>query len=95
LRRDVSLKKKQEPYFEKVFFLLEIETYFRRALLKRNLKLYNESECAMMYESVSALYCTRVSTMGWLRLVRSFKLYVSFAEYRLFYRALLQKRPVI
>jgi len=33
--------------------------------------------------------------MGWLRPVSSLKLQVSFAEYRLFYRALLQKRPVI
>jgi len=33
--------------------------------------------------------------IGWLRLVGSFKLLVSFAEYRLFYRALLQKRPII
>jgi len=33
--------------------------------------------------------------MGWLLLVGSFKLYVSFAEYSLFYRTLLQKRPVI
>jgi len=33
--------------------------------------------------------------MGWLRLVGSLKLYVSFAEYCLFYRALLQKRPII
>jgi len=33
--------------------------------------------------------------MGWLRLVGSLKLYVSFAEYSLFYRALLQKRPII
>jgi len=33
--------------------------------------------------------------MGWLRSVGSIKLQVSFAEYRLFYRALLQKRPVI
>jgi len=32
---------------------------------------------------------------GWLRLVGSLKLYISFAEYRLFYRALLQKRPII
>jgi len=32
--------------------------------------------------------------MGCLRLVGSFKLYVSFAEYSLFYRALLQKRPM-
>jgi len=34
-------------------------------------------------------------TMGWLRIVGSWKLYVSFAEYRRFYRALLQKRPII
>jgi len=33
--------------------------------------------------------------MGWLRLVGSLKSHVSFAEYRLFYRALLRKRPVI
>ena len=33
--------------------------------------------------------------MGWLRLVESIKLDVSFAEYRLFCRALLQKRPTI
>jgi len=33
--------------------------------------------------------------MGWLRLVGSLKLQVSFAEYHLFYRALLQKRPTI
>jgi len=35
------------------------------------------------------------NNMGWLRLVGSLKLYVSFAEYHLFYRALLQKRPII
>jgi len=33
--------------------------------------------------------------MGWLRLVGSLKLQVSFAEYRLIYRSLLQKRPII
>jgi len=33
--------------------------------------------------------------MGRLQLVGSIKLQVSFAEYRLFYRALLQKRPII
>ena len=39
---------------------------------------------------------SRQSThMGWLRLVGSLKLQVSFAEYRLFYRALSQKRPII
>ena len=36
-----------------------------------------------------------IITIGWLRLVGSLKSYVSFAEYRLFYRALLQKRPMI
>jgi len=38
---------------------------------------------------------TEICTMGWIRLVGSLKLQVSFAEYRLFYRALLQKRPII
>jgi len=33
--------------------------------------------------------------MGWLRLVGFLKLHVSFAEYHLFYRAILQKRPII
>jgi len=33
--------------------------------------------------------------MGWLRLVGSIKLYVSFAEYSLFYRFLLQLGPLI
>ena len=33
--------------------------------------------------------------MGWLRLVGSNKTQVSFAEYDLSYRALLQKRPII
>jgi len=33
--------------------------------------------------------------MGWLQSVGSIKLYVSFAEYTLFHRALLQKRPII
>jgi len=33
--------------------------------------------------------------MGWLQLVGSSKLQVSFAEHSLFYRALLQKRPII
>jgi len=40
--------------------------------------------------------CVRENTaMGWLRLVGSLKLQVSFAEYTFFYRALLQKRPII
>ena len=35
------------------------------------------------------------SGMGWLRSAGSIKLQVSFAEYRLFYRSLLQKRRII
>jgi len=33
--------------------------------------------------------------MGWLRVVGSLILYISFAEHSLFYRALLQRRPII
>ena len=35
-----------------------------------------------------------ITGMGWLRLVGSIKLQVSFVEYRLFHRALLHKRPI-
>jgi len=35
------------------------------------------------------------NNVGWLRSVRSFKLQVSCTEYCLFYRALLQKKPII
>jgi len=34
-------------------------------------------------------------TMGWLRIVDSLKLHVSFAVYCHFYGSLLQKRPII
>ena len=40
-------------------------------------------------------YGRKFMSMGWLRLVGFLKLYVSFAEYSLFYRAHLQKRPII
>jgi len=43
----------------------------------------------------SFICVTRLPSMGWVRIVGSFKLQVSFAEYSLFYRALLQKRPMI
>ena len=38
---------------------------------------------------------TKQESMGWLRSAGSIKLQVSFAEYRPFDRALLQKRPII
>ena len=45
--------------------------------------------CHLFVVYISSTY------MGWLHVVGSLKLQVSFAEYRLFYRALLQKRPTI
>jgi len=50
--------------------------------------------CDMSHQCVTQriyAWCPR----GWLRLVRSLKSQVSFAEYCLFDRALLQKRPII
>jgi len=48
---------------------------------------------SMIYRMYRRYVC--LSYMGWLRLVGSLKPQVSFAEYRLFYRALLQTRPII
>jgi len=47
-----------------------------------------------MYDSIDATLHTR-ACMGWLQWVGSFKSFVSFAGYRLFYRALLHKRTII
>ena len=41
------------------------------------------------------IYMCDMKYMGWLRFGGALKLQVSFADYRLFYRALLQKRPEI
>ena len=43
----------------------------------------------------TCIVCSQQGVYGvrWLRLVGSIKLQVSFAEYHLFYRALLQMRP--
>ena len=49
--------------------------------------------CKLFLDSIESW--SSVFGMGWLQSVGSIKLKVSFAEYRLFYRALLQKRPVI
>jgi len=49
-----------------------------------------------VYMHLNMHVCEKICvSMGWLPLVGSLKLYVSFAEYPLFYRALLQKRPII
>jgi len=39
--------------------------------------------------------CLMNVCMGWLRLVGSLKIQVTFAKYSLFYKALSQKRPII
>ena len=56
-------------------------------------KIYTDNMIVQIVGLKFNLLCTR--TMRWLRLVGSWKLQVAFAEYRLFYRALLQKRLVI
>ena len=51
--------------------------------------------CICADSSTAAQYHILCDPMGWLRLVGSLKLEVSFAEYPLFYRASLQKRPIM
>jgi len=48
-----------------------------------------------MQHSKSVWVALQHIDMGWLRLVGPLKLQVSLAEYRLFYRDLLQKSPII
>jgi len=50
--------------------------------------------CMSMYMYAHP-YINVHTCMGWLQSVGSIKLQVSFAEYRLFLRALSQKRPII
>ena len=51
--------------------------------------------CGTRVSPTCGIPCALSSTMRWLRLVASIKLYVSFAECILFYSALLQKRRII
>ena len=55
--------------------------------------LYSVGVC--VEEEEEAVTGSAETDMGWLRLVGSLKLYVSLENIGLFYRALLQKRPVI
>ena len=72
------------------------------SILRSILYIYQSSNLfCVLYLSIQRciLYIYQSShgstSMGWLRFVGSSKLQVSFAEYCLFYRALLQKRPII
>ena len=73
--------------------LLKIVGLFAKELYKRDDILYKRPIIWSSLLIVVIPYARTASTkhivmhMGWLRLVGSFKLQVSFAEYRLFYRA--------
>jgi len=53
------------------------------------------SENSVKSEDMGWLWSVKSEDMGWLWSVGSIKLQVSFAEYCLFCRVLLQKRPMI
>ena len=86
-----------------------IRLFYRAVLQKRPIILRSLLIVATPYKSIVTVHGTlkRFRTLkrsmtpsllyiwGWLRLVGSLKLQVSVAEYSLFYRALLQKRPII
>jgi len=74
--------------------------------MNKDFKIRGTSSCLITYtqtchEYVHVPYNRNVACvaayrlMGRLRLVGSMKLQVSYAEYSLFYEALLQKRPMI
>ena len=78
-----------------VFFFVLHPPIFRSLSTEhvlKYIKIYNIALSILIYTIQVLIYGM---CMGWLRLVGSLKLQVSFTEYRLFYKALLQKRPII
>jgi len=69
-------------------------TYKRVMSLIRTTHVTHSHESRHTYEQVKS-HIWMGHDMGWLRWVGSLKLQVFFAEYSLFYRALLKKRPII
>ena len=66
------------------------QTRPRHSVMKRRLDFLKDRR------STRSPYLLRAyATIGWLRSVGSIQKYVSFAEYSLFYRAPLQKNPII
>jgi len=53
------------------------------------------ARCSIDYCARTVERLSHARTMGWLRSVGSIQLWVSFAENCPFYRALLQKKPII
>jgi len=60
---------------------------------KRDMLTHRRNQRRLRRDLTTDTENTQKRPLGWLRLVGSLKLQVSFAEYHLFYRALLQKRP--
>ena len=76
-----------------IYMYMYIQTYIHTQISVR-MHIYVRMH-TLYAHSITLTSTNDTAAMGWLRLVGSFKLYVSFAEYRLFYRALLQKRSII
>jgi len=78
------------------------ERHYRVATISRllkNIRLFCDNIVSFIGLFCKRDQCDRHSalrdTTRWLRLVGSFKSSVSFVKYSLFYRALLQKRPIL
>jgi len=97
-------RKRKENYTEKVMkdrYHVIIKDIYVVISRKRDKKIEKNAQetRARWRQEVRQEACTtrpkKRTGMGWLRLVDSFKLWVFFPEYRLFYRAVLQNRLII
>ena len=80
--------------FWKISYLFMLHSKYSNKLTFENFDVcHHPHDVSYKISKVSLL--TNLVPIGWLRLVGSLKLWVSFAENCLFYRALLQKRPLI
>ena len=82
-----------------IFFLRFFRSVIVRFVLNCTVDFGNSPTIAMItkvqHAATIIFFVVALSCMGWLLLVGSVKLQVSFAEYRLFCSTFLQKRPVI
>jgi len=69
------------------------ETYYSKEPTHCSHTIHLNPHCSHPIHLNPCIFWVRI--MVWLRLVGSLRLQVSFAEHRLFYRALLQKKPII
>jgi len=81
-----------------IYICICICAYILQSQLENNLQwkmICNKCNKCMNFSTANYTRALQILVMGWLRLVGSLKSQVSFAEYSLFYRALLQKRPIV